>query len=822
MKLTLIVVALLALHATADVYMQHPRASNNRLDDENRDRNNANRLFDSQNNNRGGYNVGSVYYYAGSKVNVDWTVQHSCGNPNNNCEMIFQYMCDPLIRDGSTTNTIPDDPNQCVDNNCDTDVRYGRHESYQWYQECKYRTRNTGLFTSSQDLNGNDARFTRQNPNGARRGYECPEERDYYPYWFPSPWVDVAVFTNTPQRCDSYKALSRNSWSGANVLYYCDVPEYIQYVMMNQRGWWPIDQASCETDPNLQNIINEMTNESESAVWRAAAAWGVDEPDCHDNQWSRDNHHGNVEGGHFAAFNWTVPKDFISEQCVLRVRYNISTGDYEEWVDDETAQANDVNANLNHLQNGADRFPAYVDIWTQYGLTEADNAASFDANLNNNDATERPSREYVVKNNPKVDFFKHLIDGTETGTTKANGNQQLKFQLAVNTAQYGRTFQDRTHTFGIRTTSIDATIHNLQVRGKRGNIVQNYPATEYDFASLRLHAQVNSYIHFQWTGSNTNPNNNAGQGRQGSDRHNAVLLREANHYERGLTGEDPERDENGDIIDPENAGPWTNEVELQGVDTVGHWGNSYPARIDTGASFFGLSWDEMYALALAGSPEEGGQNGGELSELDDAGTYFDLGPKKATDLGVYHYLCTRNNNFSNRDQKAKIVVSYEASESALIGELGGSVSTSSATISFAPGEISIMTITLSEAPKSTPSSLSDVSSHFITVNPFDLGGGRFTAKLDYDNMPLGTDAVYHSNDYFGTWGQIGNAKFSSGVATFTASEGGLYAVTTTTNWGAVVGIAIAVAVVLGGALFFGFRWYRNKNAGHSSSINAVA
>ncbi len=47
-----------------------------------------------------------------------------------------------------------------------------------------------------------------------------------------------------------------------------------------------------------------------------------------------------------------------------------------------------------------------------------------------------------------------------------------------------------------------------------------------------------------------------------------------------------------------------------------------------------------------------------MDELDDAGTYFDLTPKKITDSGVFHYFCTRNNNFSNRDQKGRIIV-YE-------------------------------------------------------------------------------------------------------------------------------------------------------------------
>ena len=79
------------------------RGSNNRLDEARRDRNNANRLFDSQNNNRGGYNVGSLYYYEGSILSIEWTNQHSCGDQNNYCDQILQYMCDDRLRDGATT-----------------------------------------------------------------------------------------------------------------------------------------------------------------------------------------------------------------------------------------------------------------------------------------------------------------------------------------------------------------------------------------------------------------------------------------------------------------------------------------------------------------------------------------------------------------------------------------------------------------------------------------------------------------------------------------------------------------------------------------------
>lgn len=62
-----------------------------------------------------------------------------------------------------------------------------------------------------------------------------------------------------------------------------------------------------------------------------------------------------------------------------------------------------------------------------------------------------------------------------------------------------------------------------------------------------------------------------------------------------------------------------------------------------------------------------------MSELDDAGTYFDLGPRKVTRGGTYHYMCTRNNNFSNRSQKGRIICSEAKIEFKSIGWNGGNV-----------------------------------------------------------------------------------------------------------------------------------------------------
>merc|ERR1712159_946822 len=96
--------------------------------------------------------------------------------------------------------------------NVDGDIgqEFGMHESGAWYRSCKLTARNDRLYHADQKLNGNNARATRQNPNGNRRGLECPEERDYYPYWNPSMWIDIGVVVSNDEWCDYYKAHSQN------------------------------------------------------------------------------------------------------------------------------------------------------------------------------------------------------------------------------------------------------------------------------------------------------------------------------------------------------------------------------------------------------------------------------------------------------------------------------------------------------------------------------------------------------------------------------------------------------------------------------------
>eukprot|EP00163_Fabomonas_tropica_P005834 TRINITY_DN1547_c0_g1_i2.p1 TRINITY_DN1547_c0_g1~~TRINITY_DN1547_c0_g1_i2.p1 ORF type:complete len:669 (+),score=214.26 TRINITY_DN1547_c0_g1_i2:389-2395(+) len=552
MKVAAAVLLLLSVScAYADVYMHNPRGSNNRLDEANNNRRNANRLFDSQNNNAGGYNVGPrMYFYTGSVLTVEWTNQHGCGQdqPNTHCEMILQYACEDTltdtVRDGTSTGRS-NWPGPA-------EIKYGVHEPDMYYQQCKMRQRNKGLFTADQKVDNpfdpkkpidrssvrvfktkRGATSTRQNRNGNRYGYECPEERDYYPYWHPTPWKDIAILTSDPSRCNYYKQESQNVKSKGN----CTVPYF------NNR-------RDCEmgfTDP--KNPKNNIP----AGVWQDAPAHGIEAPKCFPGAYSRDNHLGNGIDGYALTYNWTIPDD-VHKRCVLRLRYNITTGDYDAW---------NINATWNK-----DKSP--------------------------------------IKNNPRLDGTKDQMDF-------------YYLKLAVNTAQFGRTFQDRSHTFEIRKRPANippsTMIWNVNVRGKRGNIVQVYPGVEYDFVPNVRWMRPDDLLHMQWTGSDTNPNGNDGQGKRGTDRSNVVQLAEPS---MSYPMHKDDQTMLGSKSDP------TFE------DKFLHW-----ATLAGGST--GLTYQ----------PDE---------ELNEGSPYFDGGLTKMPGPGKYYYMSSRNNNFSNRGQKAKIIV----------------------------------------------------------------------------------------------------------------------------------------------------------------------
>lgn len=148
--------------------------------------------------------------------------------------------------------------------------------------------------------------------------------------------------------------------------------------------------------------------------------------------------------------------------------------------------------------------------------------------------------------------------------------------------------------------------------------------------------------------------NDAGNGLEGTDRSNIVVLHSPSYDDSYASTQPP---------------------------TVGIWGNAYPGRVDAEIQFLGLSLaDQTYLATLQAGPSNvdsyrGAQFGGHMDQLDDAGTSFDLGPRQITQGGIYHYQSTRNNAFSNRSQKGKIVVSAVAATTEAIGVNGGVVTT---------------------------------------------------------------------------------------------------------------------------------------------------
>jgi hypothetical protein len=221
--------------------------------------------------------------------------------------------------------------------------------------------------------------------------------------------------------------------------------------------------------------------------------------------------------------------------------------------------------------------------------------------------------------------------------------QTLK--LAINTAQTGRTFQDRSHTFWLNKREENmpagADIYNLNVRGKRGNIVQTYPAVEYDFVPNNLRVGTDDMVHIQWTGSNTHNNANPagdgqagddGEGKGGTDRSNILSM--SNSSKNFFTP-------------MEHADAITNNMEAVWVP-AGHGTTS----IDLGLQIASAGYYGCYTGCSNAYKGKTMLN----NLLNNAPASFPGTVVKFKTAKNHIYGCTRNNNFSNRSQKGHIKV----------------------------------------------------------------------------------------------------------------------------------------------------------------------
>lgn len=709
----MISITLFALYLSvglADTYMHMPRGSNNRLNEQSANRQNANRLFDTQNNNRGGYNVGEfgseqgfdnnagayatdriVFNYnaqewannnaagrkqseevflEGSALTQTWTAQHGCGNPKNNCNMVLEYTCDThpqdrnmfgggdpgnanvnarqgtwwndqskrtystasglrvQLKNGANTNT-PNDPNNIGDvpgtfanNNNDNE---GRHESEEWYAFAKQRDRNKGLFTADQKLQGDDSTKTRQNPGGTRRGLEVPEERDYFPYWKPTPFKPIAIFHNDVAECEAEMKAKSQVFEAKTAC----VPSKNQ-----------INQGNNGVLNNIVDQQNQQDCENAQGIWiseQTTMPQGY--PFCVQAAWSQVNNLGNVKnsdgGGLPQNWEWTIPtvaelaesgcyvyeadcngcEDQQYVRMITRLRYNMTTMDYAPYTTDASC------------------------------------------NQNNQQGVQSP-----VEQNPTVDV----------------GVDMQGLRLALNTAQTGRTFQDRSHVFRVQKKQVPNNVNqparfaaaqrivNVNVQGKRGNIVQTFPAVEYDFWPKVVDLKIGDCASFAWTGSNTHNNGNpagdgqagdAGEGRGGSDRSNLMQIMDKNStfpapLDKGVVDDF--------FANSQVFKTYTGEYVQSGADNIIPKGTAAgalpnPQTLDNrDAQAYFMSGGFWRTEADIGENPGNGELNVLLNNSPATMRSMTVCPEK---VGTYEFTCTRNNNFSNRDQKLTINVS---------------------------------------------------------------------------------------------------------------------------------------------------------------------
>ena len=658
----------LARLAYGNVYLHSPRGSNNRLNEPSAANFNDERLFRSNNNRRGGYNVGDKtflgfqnedgqysmqYFQSGvegnSYLTVEWTNLLGCGKDEDgdkihNCEIVIQTTCQNdevdgippsdsyTLRNGRIPLKMPyeADPNDALSSQLRHLVTQDHHDVPEvkiipdsesgssccerslatmftnFFQSYTSNTNNRRTVAVESREEKNERRSVSENESIGlhesweyydrcsstsviRYGMECLSERQQWPDTNISPWVDVAYFSDEPE----------NSCSNA-------------IETLNQRQFF-----------ECVEYYDEHQN------FRKHKSLHKSELECINN------------GGDWLGFYKVgdVREDIESPTECLQLNGGLKEhvwGRPMSWRDlaedkltDETCIALPAKTECHATPSTRHNYLGSVD--------GKQHAPRFQWTLPHHEAQKRC-----------VFRIRYIITSEDDQITPGD-RRVYPFgadSLSLAPAQQRVVFEDRSHIFKLlqRPDEIpdQLNIHNLVVRGKRGNIVQTYPAVEYDFVPNRLTIPEGDAIHVQWTGSNTHDNNapagdgqagDAGEGVGGTDRHNFVQL----------------LDRAANLMAPDHK-----HTLFENADWV--W-SSHEKGYPENAAF-------NMALSMATSGYYQCETGEECEEAYDNSLDQVLNNAPASyhgnvfipSTGEYHYKCTRNDNFSNRSQKGTIMV----------------------------------------------------------------------------------------------------------------------------------------------------------------------
>merc|ERR1712176_1459883 len=198
---------------------------------------------------------------------------------------------------------------------------------------------------------------------------------------------------------------------------------------------------------------------------------------------------------------------------------------------------------------------------------------------------------------------------------------------------------------------------------------------------------------------------------------------------------------------------------------------------------------------------------GNMEEFDDAGTTFCIEPVKVTKLGEWNFLCTRNNNFSNRSQKGTLQVSNSAQQwvSATSSGTSGDAKNGQAKIVILPQSVRegdsldfMVTTWLNRGEESTIVQLSGAD------------GGEFPSDalvddrwielwIPYTGKSLSYPKAWYRASADDEWKEHSDASIEYDAETsfgvVEVSQGGYYTITNQPD------ILAYIAVILGVALF---------------------